>query len=84
MWTGGHPKTDLRLIVTREPNVLGQLAIEFSAIFREFGIEHAFVAGYVAILSGPARSTEDIDVILERCSAETIEQLAERQVVEGF
>ena len=42
------------LVVDREPNRLDELAIEFSEILGQFGIEHAYVAGYVSILAGRA------------------------------
>lgn len=60
---------DGELVVGREPNRLDDLAIDFSSLLDELGVEHVFVAGYVAILAGRARSTEDIDVIVEPLSA---------------
>ncbi|CCQ34178.1 hypothetical protein HLRTI_000627 [Halorhabdus tiamatea SARL4B] len=53
------------LSVDREPTTLDRLAIDVSAILADLDIDHALVAGYVAILAGRARSTEDIDLILE-------------------
>ncbi|WP_435195674.1 hypothetical protein [Natronomonas sp. EA1] len=59
---------DGELIIEREPNAFDALAIEFSNVLDSLGIDHVFVAGYVAILTGQARSTEDIDVLIEPLS----------------
>lgn len=64
------------LVIEREPNRLDELAIEFSDVLDRFDIKHAYVAGYVSILAGRARSTEDVDVLIERIDKETAEQLA--------
>ena len=72
---GGIELRDGTLVVERAPNRFDDLAIKFSEILTEFGIEHVFVAGYVSILAGRARSTEDIDVIVERLSAARTDDL---------
>jgi hypothetical protein len=66
---------DDTLVVRRSPNGLDELAIGFSAILDDLDIEHVFVAGYVAILTGRARSTEDVDVIIERIDETTTDEL---------
>lgn len=71
---GGVELTDSGLVVDREPNRFDELAIEFSAIASRLDIDHVFVAGYVAILTGRSRSTEDIDVFIEPCSAAEIDE----------
>lgn len=72
------------LVVEREPNQLDELAIEFSRVLGRFGIEHVYIAGYVAILAGRARSTEDVDVLIERIDEETADELAVTLDEEGF
>lgn len=72
------------LIVERAPNRLDELAIEFSAILDEFSIDHVFIAGYVSILAGRARSTEAVDVRIEDIETETAEQLAATLEAAGF
>jgi hypothetical protein len=62
---GGVELTDTGLVVGRDPDRLDTLAIDFSRILSRLGIDHVFVAGYVAILAGRSRSTEDIDVFIE-------------------
>lgn len=81
---GGIELRDGTLFVGREPNRLDELAIEFSEILDEMSVDHVYVAGYVSILAGRARSTEDVDVLVERIDEATAEQLATRLDEEGF
>ncbi|WP_235019596.1 hypothetical protein [Natrialba sp. INN-245] len=62
---GGIEIRNGTLVVEREPNRLDELAIEFSHVLDRFDIEHVYIAGYVSILAGRARSTEDVDVLIE-------------------
>lgn len=81
---GGIELRNDTLIIEREPNQLDELAITFSDILDRLGIRHVYIAGYVSILSGRARSTEDIDVLIERIDEETAEELAETLAKERF
>lgn len=72
------------LVVEREPNQLDELATGFSEILDQFDIEHVYIAGYVSILAGRARSTEDIDVLIERINEETTDELAAALDEENF
>lgn len=81
---GGIELRDGILVVHREPNQLDELAIVFSEILDRFAIEHVYIAGYVAILAGRARSTEEVDVLLPKLDEETVEQLTAALVDEGF
>ena len=81
---GGIELRNGTLVVEREPNQLDELTIRFSEILDQFDIEHVYVAGYVSILAGRARSTENIDVLIERIGEETADELAERLDEEEF
>lgn len=72
------------LFVERDPNRLDELAIGFSAILDQLDIEHVYIAGYVSILAGRARSTEDIDVLTEPFGEATADELAETLVDAGY
>jgi hypothetical protein len=72
------------LVVDREPNRLDALAIECSRLLDRHDVQHVFVAGYVSILAGRARATEDIDVLVERIDEATAEALVETLQEEGF
>lgn len=75
---------DETLVVDREPNQLDALAIEFSRLLDRFDIEHVYIAGYVSILAGRARSTDDIDVLIERLDDATAGALVETLVDSGY
>ncbi|WP_303704048.1 hypothetical protein [Haloquadratum walsbyi] len=47
-------------------------------------MEYVIVSGYVAILTGRSRSTEDIDVILESLSETETEQLVTELKNQGY
>lgn len=81
---GGIELRDGTLIVRRDPNQLDALAIEFSDILSRFSIDHVYIAGYVSILAGRARSTEDVDVLIETIDEATAEELTETLKEEGF
>ena len=72
------------LSVDREPNQLDELAIGFSQILDQLGIEHVYVAGYVSILAGRARSTEDVDVLIEPLDETTAAEVATTLTTEGY
>ena len=81
---GGIDLRDGILEVDREPNDLDKLAVEVSSVLTRLNIDHAFVAGYVAILPGRSRSTEDIDVILQSLSDSRAALLADELRDSGF
>lgn len=74
---GGVGFREGELVVEREPNELDQLAAAFTAILDGLDIRHVYVAGYVAILTGRARTTQDVDVYLEPVDESRVEQLVE-------
>ena len=81
---GGIELRNGTLVVEHEPNQLGELAIRFSKILGQFDIKHVYIAGYVSILAGRARSTEDGDVLIERIDEETTVELVETLDKKGF
>jgi len=72
------------LVVDREPNELDELAIAFSAVLDRCDIEHVYIAGYVSILTGRARSTEDVDVLIERIDEDAADTLVSELYDAGF
>jgi hypothetical protein len=81
---GGVEFRDGELVVEREPNDLDDLAVRFTSILDDLAIDHVYVSGYVAILTGRSRATEDIDVLLERLDEERVTALAERLRDDGL
>ncbi|MUW13304.1 hypothetical protein GJ633_00540 [Halorubrum sp. CBA1125] len=81
---GGIELRNDTLVVEREPNQLDELAIEFSEILGQFDIKHVYIAGYVSILAGRARSTENVDVLIEQVGEETADKPAKTLDEQGF
>jgi hypothetical protein len=58
----------------KELNVLDELALHFSEKLNKTGIKHVFLSGYVAILFGRNRTSEDIDVVCKTVPFETFKR----------
>ncbi len=69
---------------TENPNDLYDLAVQFSSILDDLDIGHVYVSGYVVILTGRSRATEDIDVLLEYIDPDTIGRLVDRHEEHGM
>lgn len=67
--------SDDTLTVSRELSELDKDVLEFTQVLDACDVNYVIVSGYVAILTGRSRSTEDIDVILESLSEAETEQL---------
>lgn len=72
------------LVIDRTPSELDEIVLEFTEILDREDIEYVIVSGYVAILTGRSRATEDIDIVTERLSQERTEALADRLRDEGY
>ena len=72
------------LVINRTPSALDEMVLEFTEILDEVGVEYVIVSGYVAILTGRSRATEDIDIVTERLSEERTAALAERLREAGY
>ena len=73
-----------RLTISKALSTLDRDVIEFTEILAESQIEHVIVSGYVAILTGRSRSTEDVYIILEDLSEADLDQLGDRLNAEGY
>ncbi|UPV77086.1 hypothetical protein M0R89_21970 (plasmid) [Halorussus limi] len=76
--------SDHTLTVSRELSKLDKDVLEFTRILDACKVDYAIVSGYVAILTGRSRSTEDIDVILESLSETETEQLVTELKNHGY
>lgn len=72
------------LTVDREPNQLDRLAIDVSAVLSNLDVDHVLVAGYVAILAGRPRGTEDIDLLIQELDESETTELADALRDRGF
>ncbi|QOJ79115.1 hypothetical protein IG193_01210 [Infirmifilum lucidum] len=60
-----------------------ELAIDFSRICEDAPVEYVLVGGYIAILLGRARRTEDVDVVI-RADAEAFRNLVHVLATYGY
>jgi hypothetical protein len=75
---------DDRLTLSRELSELDRDVIGFTSVLDDEGIDYVIVSGYVAILTGRSRSTEDVDTVLEPLSEAALDRLADRLDEEGY
>ncbi len=58
-----------------DTNVLTGFVKDFVGVLDKLKLKYIIVSGFVAIMHGRSRGTEDIDLILEKISGETFEKL---------
>ncbi|WP_222913791.1 hypothetical protein [Natrinema sp. SYSU A 869] len=76
--------SDDTLTVSRELSELDKDVLAFTQTLDACDVDYVIVSGYVAILTGRSRSTEDIDVILESLSETETEQLVTELKNRGY
>lgn len=75
LWRKLMELSDDTLTVSRELSEFDKDVLKFTQILDTCNVDYVIGSGYVAILTGRSRSTEDIDVILESLSETETEQL---------
>lgn len=55
----------------KELSELDRLVIDFVDLIKKSGIKYVIVSGYVAIILGRSRTTEDIDIFIDKVDSET-------------
>ncbi len=65
---------DSTIILKRIPSELDKFAVEFLSILEKYA-EYVVISGYVSILLGRTRATDDIDVFIKPISREVFSQL---------
>ena len=73
-----------RIIFNRELSYLDKLALNFVKILDRQGIDYVIISGYIAILFGRSRNTEDVDLFIEEMPFEKFKKLWEALEKEGF
>ena len=63
---------------------LDKLVMDFVRLLEHAKIDYVIVSGYVAILLGRSRTTEDIDLFIRRISHENLENLFDLLVKNGY
>lgn len=64
------------LEIERKLSRLDELVLDFTGKLKELDVKYVIVSGYVAILAGRSRGTEDIDIIVERMPEDRLERVA--------
>lgn len=72
------------LVLDKPLNDLDRLVCDITAILSDVGIKYSVVSGYVAVLLGRSRGTEDIDVIVERFDESTATELSDTLQDAGY
>ncbi|MBU2589983.1 MAG: hypothetical protein KKA65_01815 [Nanoarchaeota archaeon] len=67
----------------KELNELDKFVINFTKILNELDIKYVIISGYVAILFGRSRNSEDIDIFIEKLDKDKFTELWE-QLSEKF
>jgi hypothetical protein len=73
-----------RLIIERELSELDKEVLEFIQVFRKLDIEYVIVSGYVAILTGRSRGTEDVDLIIPKLEEKDLDDLKKEFQDKGY
>lgn len=68
---------DGEVVVDKPLNDLDELLVGVGSVLDENGVGHAVVGGYVAVLFGRSRATEDIDLLCEPFDRETADAVAD-------
>jgi len=79
----GHGARVKAIETGRELSDLDRFALDFIGILRRCGVEYVVVSGYVSILLGRARASEDIDVIIPRMGFDAMKPVF-REIMKGF
>ena len=64
-----------KIKLEKELNLLDKLVINFTSKLNKFGLGYVIVSGYVSILFGRSRSSEDIDLIIEKITNNQFQNL---------
>lgn len=75
---------DDRLVLSRERSALDEEVVAFTGLLDDHGVEYVVVSGYVAILTGRARSTEDVDIVLEPLDDGEVDALVDALSEAGY
>jgi hypothetical protein len=73
-----------RITFEKTLSSLDRLVIKFTKILNRLEINHVIVSGYLAILFGRSRNTEDIDLFIEEMQFEQFRKFWNELYKEGF
>ena len=73
-----------RIVFNRELSSLDRLVLRFVKILDKTGIDYVIISGYIAILFGRSRNTEDVDLFIGEMPFEKFNALWNELGREGF
>ena len=63
--------TGTKIEFKKEQNRLDRFVIDFTSLLNKLQIKYVIVSGYIAILFGRSRTSEDVDIIVEKLDFKT-------------
>ncbi len=63
--------TEKKIEFKKELNKLDRFVIEFTSLLNNLKMQYVIVSGYIPILFGRSRTSEDVDIIVEKIDSET-------------
>lgn len=76
--------TEEGVVIDKPLSRLDKLLVDVIDALEAVEVDYVVVSGYVAVLFGRSRATEDIDVLTERFDEETADRLEERLQSRGY
>ncbi len=73
-----------KIVFNRELSNLDKLVLRFCTIMHRLNIRYVIISGYIAILFGRSRETEDVDLFIERISYDKMNEFWKTLDEEGF
>jgi len=78
-----YDKEKREIVVDRKLNELDKLVLDFIKILEKY-VDYVIISGYVSILLGRSRATEDVDLFIRRISKERFSQFYTELKEKGF
>jgi len=69
--------TGTKITFDKKQNRLDRFVVDFTSLLNKVTIQYVIVSGYVAILFGRSRTSEDIDLIVEKLEPRTFKKVWE-------
>ncbi len=73
-----------KIVFNRELSNLDELVLKFCGILHRLNIRYVIISGYIAILFGRSRNTEDVDLFIEKISRAKLDELWKVLDEDGF
>ncbi len=68
----------------KELSELDKIVIDFVELIKKSGIKYVIISGYVAIILGRSRTTEDIDIFIDKVDSKTFRKFFDLATSKGY